>query len=169
MAGRAAHANQRSRHAVLGDLRGPLVRSEENEEGVTMLSVPPPPAPVGPRRPRRLVVRRPSAEERPVRRAALDEGPPLRPPNLCSTHREVQSQADMEKAFVMYFGQLVREWKPCFDEVCRARFVCHDCYDDYCHRLPPTCHDCRCLLPLCHDFRYLLPATVYLIHTTATV
>ena len=73
--------------------------------------------------PRRLVVRRPSAVDAPVRRAALDEPVPPRPENLCSKHRHVQSQADMEKEFHEYFGGLVREWNPCFDEDGRARFV----------------------------------------------
>ena len=84
---------------MLGE--GSLLR-EAGEEPETTLLVAPPPLPLPQsgfgRARRRLVVKRPSAEETPVARAAA--APPAGlPENLCERHRQVQSQADMEHAF----------------------------------------------------------------------
>ena len=51
---------------------------------------------------------------------------PRLPENMRERNAEVQSQSAMEAAFAEYFGELVSEWNPLFDERGRMRFLWHE-------------------------------------------
>jgi len=124
---------------------GIVLRDEADGESPACLRVPPPPPPLPYALPlpagRRDLRPRPSAEQdASIGPRAQLEAPCLKPENLCSKHRQVQSQSEMERVFAEYFGGILSEWNPTFTEDGEPRFVWDDsvqAHDVQVESLPP--------------------------------
>ena len=67
--------------------------------------------------------KRPRAKKKAKRELRAQASAASSPDVLYEQNGHNQQQSEMERVFARYFGELVSEWNPCFDEEGNARFV----------------------------------------------